>query len=577
MTSVTGMESTQISPKELPKSFNDWPNFQGFNSTYQEHSPVELKVKGNIPAWAAGVLYRTGTGASEVETDSGKTFKVHHWFDGLAVVHRFQILPPDSEHDSVRVLYNSRSTCDGLIEKIRKTGDVGQVTFGRKYEPCTSFFKKVMSIFQPNQLGCSKPDERSMSVTLSTNFPGLSATGERQHHGHASGIQTLCNKTDANAFQMLDPETLEPVGLASQTTLHPDLKGPLSSAHARSDPITGDVFNYNLDLGPKPTYRIFRVSSTGKTSILASFHADAAYLHSFFLSKHYVVLCVWNSFFTASGASILWKKNIVDALADYDPSRPARWYVVDRRPPEEGGQGLVAIYESDHFYCFHTINAFEEASADGSTVDIVADLVTYPNLDTLKKLYLPNLISTSPATAEYAKASVNPVLKRFRLSSIPLTPVKTAKQAVLELTSEPLKCPELPTINPAYVLRRHRYVYGVVNTGKSTFFDSLVKYDTETGATLTWSEHGQTAGEAIFVPRRGTEAADNLDEDDGILLTVVLDGPAGRSYLLALDPKTMTETGRAELDGPVGFAFHGTHVPAAGKGFGGAEGRGLDF
>ncbi|KAL1967444.1 hypothetical protein VTN77DRAFT_3229 [Rasamsonia byssochlamydoides] len=575
--------SVEMPSKELPKSFNDWPNFQGFNSPYQEHSPVKLKVKGNIPAWAAGVLYRTGTSASEIETDSGKTFKVHHWFDGLAVVHRFQILPPDSEHDSVRVLYNSRSTCDGLIERIRKTGDVGKITFGRKYDPCTSYFKKVMSIFQPYQPG-SKPDERSMSVTLSVNFPGLSSTGEKQHHGHASGIQTLCNKTDVNAFQMLDPETLEPVGLASQTTLHPDLKGILSSAHAKSDPITGDVFNYNLDLGPKPTYRIFRVSaSTGETSILATFHADAAYLHSFVLSKHYVVLCVWNSFFTAGGASILWKQNIVDALADYDSSRPARWYVVDRCSPEEGGQGLVATYESDHFYCFHTINAFEETSSDGSSVDIVADLATYPNLDTLKKLYLPNLISTSPAAAAYANSGdhcLRPVLKRFRLSSIPSTPVTTARRATLELTSEPLKCPELPTINPAYVLRRHRYVYGVVNTGKSTFFDSLVKYDTETGATLTWSEHGQTAGEAIFVPRRREEGTgdDSEDEDDGILLTVVLDGPAGRSYLLALDPKTMTETGRAELDGPVGFAFHGTHVSALGsEGIGGAKGRGLDY
>jgi torulene dioxygenase len=481
-------------------------------------------------------------------------------------------------------VYNSRSTCDGLIEQIRKTGDAGGITFGRKYDPCKSFFKKVMSTFQPAFEG-TDPNERNMSITLSVNFPGISPTGERGHNGHDSGIQTLCNRTDTNSFQMLDPETLEPVGLTSQTALHPDLQGPMSCAHAKSDPVTGDVFNYNLQFGMRPTYRIFCVSaSTGKTSVLASFHADAAYLHSFFLSKHYVILCVWNSFFTLGGAKILWTRNVVDAMADYDPSRPARWYVVDRRSPEEGGQGLVATYESDHFYCFHTINAFEEASADGSSIDIVADLSSYPNLDTLKKTYLPNLISTSPDATTYADVDtycLRPQLKRFRLQSIPLTPVKTPRKAKLELTSEPMKCPELPTINPAYVLRRHRYIYGVVDTGKSTFFDSLIKYDIETGETLTWSQHGQTAGEAIFVPRRRTaeEAiGDSQDEDDGILLSVVLDGPAGSSYLLVLDPKTMTETGRAELDGPVGFGFHGTHVSALGsEGIGGAEGRGLDY
>jgi torulene dioxygenase len=504
---------------------------------------------------------------------------VQHWFDGLSVVHRFQILAPDSEHASVRVLYNSRSTCDGLIETIRKVGgDPRMISFGRKYDPCTSYFKKVMSTFQP---GPPKPDEYTMSVTLSANFPGLSARGEKQPHGHASGIQTLCNKTDGSRIQMLDPETLEPIGIASQAVLHPDLKGPFSSAHAKSDPVTGDVFNYNLEIGIRSMYRIFRVSaSTGKTSILACLYADAAYIHSFFLSKHYIVLCVWNSFFAASDASILLKDNFIDSLAEYDSSRPAQWYVVDRRPSDEGGQGLVAMYESEPFFCYHTINAFEETSADGSSTDLVADLVTYPNLDTLKRLYLPNLLSTSPAAAALAdpsNLSIRPELKRFRLSSIPLS-LKTAQEAILERTSEPFTCPELPTINPAYVLRHHRYVYGVLDTGKSTLFDGLVKYNTETGATLTWSQHGQTAGEAIFVPRqRGTEANDGQDEDDGILLSVVLDGPAGRSYLLALDPKTMTEIGRAELDGPVGFGFHGTHIAVPGsEDISRPDGRSLD-
>jgi torulene dioxygenase len=466
-----------------------------------------------------------------------------------------------------------------LIETIRKVGgDPRMISFGRKYDPCTSYFKKVMSTFQPGQPQIG-PDDSNMSVTLTANFPGLSARGEKQQHGHASGIQTLCNKTDASRIQMLDPQTLEPIGLTLQTVLHPDLKGQLSSAHAKSDPITGDVFNFNLEFGIRPTYRIFRVSaSTGETSILATLHADAAYIHSFFLSKHYVVLCIWNSFFKTSEGSVLFKDNFIDSLADYDSSRPAQWYVVDRRSIEEGGRGLIAIYESDPFFCYHTINAFEETTADGSSTDIVADLVTYPNLDTLKRLFLPNLISTSSAAATLAhrsNLSIRPELKRFRLPFIPSSPVQTAQKATLELTSEPFKCPELPTINPSYVLQPHRYVYGLLDTCKSTFFDGLVKYDTKTGATLTWSQHGQTAGEAIFVPRpRETGANNEQDENNGILLSVVLDGPVGRSYLLALDPKTMTETGRAELDGVVGFGFHGTHISYAGKSE--PNGRSLD-
>ncbi|PGH30120.1 hypothetical protein GX50_07097 [[Emmonsia] crescens] len=600
------------------KPFSDWPNHQGFNSTYEERTPVELNVTGDIPAWAAGVLYRTGTGRSEIETDQKEIFKVAHWFDGMSVVHRFQILPPDAAHPSVRVFYNSRSCCDGLIERVRKTGKGKEMSFGAQYEPCTSYFQKVMSLFRPapSRTGA---DQQSMSITLSVNFPGVSSTATKKTSGHASGIQTLTNKTDSANFQTIDPETLEPIGLASQEILHPDLKGPISAAHAKSDPVTGDVYNFNLQLGKCPIYHVFHVSAaTGKTSILATItSARAAYLHSFFLTENYVILCVWNSFYTVGGLSIIWHKNIIDAMADYDPSKPAVWYVIDRRPADKGGKGLVATYKSDPFFCFHTINAYEEPSPDGSGgTDIVADLTTYNNLDVIKRFYLSNIVSTSPDAPKFAAGVDNAsrgTYTRFRLPSLPLPsssssssskPTKSKskskpKRATLEFKADTSNSPELPSLNPHYITRRHRYIYGVTDTGKSTFIDGLVKFDTETKQAIHWLEWGQNAGEPIFVPRvkmpkqggeSGSESGSEveaegdakgegekegdpelLDEDDGVLLSVVLDGLKGKSYLLVLDAKTMKEVGRAELAGPIGFGFHGTHVSTV------RGGRGLDF
>ena len=58
------------------------------------------------------------------------------------------------------------------------------------------------------------------------------------------------------------------------------------------------------------------------------------------------------------------------------------------------------------------------------------------------------------------------------------------------------------------------------------------------------------------------------DEDRGVLLSAVLDGIGGRSYLLCLDARTMREVGRADVDGVVGFGFHGCHVPSGGEGRG---------
>lgn len=395
---------------------------------------------------------------------------------------------------------------------------------------------------------------------MSLNFPGLAANGQKvERPRDARDKMTLCNKTDANMLQFLDPETLEPVGIAHQETLHPDLKGVGSAAHAKSDPVTGDVYNYNLDFGRTGTYRIWRASaSTGKTSVLATFYHTPAYVHSLFLTKNYVVMCVWNSFYKAGGASVLWTKNLLDAMA-FDGKQSTTWFVIDKKSPEQGGKGVIAKYNSDAFFSFHTINAYEEASTtqQGAT-DIVCDLITYENMDVLHHFYVDNIMSDLPKAHAAKKAMPStaiPNYRRYRLPAIPSAPKSSQSKAIIEVESTKVDAFELPIINSRFVTKKHRYMYGITDTGKSTFIDGLVKYDADTNTILRWSVHGQSPGEAIFVADPASEV-----EDGGVLLSVVLDGPGGKSYLLVLDAKTMTEIGRAHVDGVIGFGFHGLHV-----------------
>jgi torulene dioxygenase len=139
----------------------------------------------------------------------------------------------------------------------------------------------------------------------------------------------------------------------------------------------------------------------------------------------------------------------------------------------------------------------------------------------------------------------------------PFTPGADVKEAVLELSVPKLKVGELPTINPRFVTREHRFVYGIVNRGYSSFLDGICKTDTKTGEAIYWDERGCTPGEAIFVAD-----PQGKGEDEGVLLSVVLDGRKKgeeSSFLLVLDAKTMREMGRAEVGGVVGFGFHGCH------------------
>ncbi|KAF1811712.1 hypothetical protein P152DRAFT_482743 [Eremomyces bilateralis CBS 781.70] len=579
-----------------PEKYEEWPNAKGAQPQFEQKDPIKLKVTGHIPSYAIGTLLRTGPGAHEIETEKG-LFKLSHWFDGLSMVHKFKI---ENDSDQVKVSYSSRFIVDQLIETIRKTGSTEGFTFGQKQDPCQSYFKKLMSVFTaaPPSSTQGGREGSNIGVTISANMPGFGPFGPDQAEtskNHASGISTLVTKTDRNAYQHLNPETLEPAGVAIQTSLHPELIGQLSSAHAKSDPDTGDIFNYNLELSSDPTYRIFRVSATtGKTDILAKFKATPAYIHSLFLTQNYVVLCVWNSHLSARGASILWNKNVLDSISPLNPRYPAKWYIVDRKH----GRGLVSVYDTPAFYAFHATNAWEEPSkTNPGQTDIIAEIPAFDSIDVLKRFYYENLISSEPGALKYAGKAGNiarPKYRRYRLPDIPQPALQnghanghTRSKSILPSSSSPktlkgrvvFEVPftasmELPTINPKYLARPHRYIYGICDRGISpSFVDGLVKLDTYAythpsaadaadAKPLYWSQYAHSPGEAIFIAD-----PEGTAEDDGVLLSVVLDGIKGYSYLLVLDAKTMTEVGRAELgEGRcVGFGFHGTHVRPAGR------------
>ncbi|KAF8419309.1 carotenoid oxygenase [Tirmania nivea] len=557
--SLFGSSKLQAASGKTKGQSQDWPNAIGFKFHKDVTAPVQLHIIGEFPDYVRGTLYRIGPGGHEVETDSKGTFSIDHWFDSLSQIHRFHIV------DSKAITYNSRHTCDSLVEQYRRQGGIGNLySFGQGRDPCRSVFSKFMSVFKASVIPISEnsPSSMNIGVTVSTDYPGLPSTTPSEN------TKNLYAKTDKAAFQELHPETLEPIGLADQAFLHPALKGPLSAAHARTDPETGDVFNYNLELGSQTTYRVFKVHKvSGKAVILATIQdAPAAYIHSFFLSKKYVILCVWNSHFAYRGAAILWKKNIMDAMSPYDGNKKAKFYVIDRT---DNMDGVVGVYESDAFFAFHTVNAWEEERVDGRGEDIICEVTSLNSLDILKKFYFHNLLG-NPKEAEDWLRRKEPRMARFRLESVgtktPQEPVKKRagyscgfkiEEALREYTTTEEQNFELATINPDYLCKPHRFTYGLNTLGASTLLENIIKYDSHSHTSIMWSEQGHTPGEPIFIanPNSITGA-----EDDGVLLSVVLDGHKGKSYLLCLDARDLKEVARAEMDSVVPLGFHGKYV-----------------
>lgn len=538
----------------------NWPIEKGFDNDWEQHEPVALTVKGDFPAYAAGVLYRTGPIGYKIQTEEGKTWEAGHWFDGLSCVHKFKI--DCYEGEPAQVTYQSRRTCDEYLEIVKKTGTVDGITFGAKRDPCKSIFAKIFTMYTATR------STKNIGVTLSINLPGFGYVKDAEKasangHSNSNGIQTLHAKTDNMVIKKINPETLEPEGIAVQTSLHPDLVGQLSASHAKSDPVTGDVFNFNLKLGPISTYRVFRTNaSTGTTDILATFTGKPCYIHSIFLTENHVVLCIWNSHLTWGGISVLYHKNMHDAIM-FDPSKKAMWYVIDRTP---ANKGLVAIYESDPFFCFHTVNAFETPSpSDPSKIDIITELSGYDNTDVIHSFYYQNLINMSKDTTGKKKSTTClPWQAQYRLASVNSgVPHTTVQPAERLFKSDKAKSMELPTINPLYLTKRHRYSYGCTDRGKSAFMDGIIKFDNVTQDGIIWECEGHTPGEAIFVAD-----PEGTAEDDGVLLSVVLDGFVEKSYLLCLNAKDLSVLGRADMPEAMAFGFHGVHK-AHGRVYGG--------
>lgn len=586
-----------------------------FDNLTEHRGPIQLKVRGYIPSWVAGSLYRTGPGVSKVENVSGApngALHIRHWFDGLAHTHRFDIMSdPGNDNDNdgtgtgtgpTKVLYSSRRQCHDWIEHVQKNGTIDMLTFAQRSDPCVGIFGKIMSSWKAIQRERQPRSINNIGVTVQLSVPGLQSASSAAKHadtatkGSHRSNQTVWLGTDANMLREIDSETLEPLQFAAQSDLHPSLDGPFTCAHAERCPLTGDYFNINIKPGPVAIYRVFRVSAgSGQTEILAEFSRvdlPAAYLHSFCLSEHFVVLRVPSSHLKTYGLGVIWEKNILDAIVPFEEKNVCRWFVIDRLC----GRGVVAEFTTAAGFHFHSVNCFEEpfggdARGPGHKVNVFCDVIDYPTTNILHALsydvmmnrdgkaksawgdpekaenMLPRLARwkftvSLPIPAEISQNSWSawswfPLSWLSNIFQLPVQPERPQPEEMLTIFSP--HAGELPTINPAYHTRPYRYIYSLSMSCLSTLVDGIIRTDTKTRSVLRWNNpHGHTPGEAIFVTRPGATR-----EDDGVLLSVVLDGVAGKSYLLCLDAGTMCEKGRAEMDFAVGFGFHGVHVTNA--------------
>lgn len=83
-------------------------------------------------------------------------------------------------------------------------------------------------------------------------------------------------------------------------------------------------------------------------------------------------------------------------------------------------------------------------------------------------------------------------------------------------------------------------------------FGKIVKVNVETSEFVAWEEPGGFASEPVFVKAPGGK-----EEDDGVILSCVINVDDQTTSLLVLDAKDLKELGRGVVGGVTPVTLHG--------------------
>lgn len=494
-----------------------------------------LSVIGELPKYIAGNLFRNGPGTFEVAHTDGEVTSFKHWFDGISMLHRFKI-----DGATGTVAYMSRTTAPAMVRaaaSVPKRKYNPGITFG-VMDPCKGIFGKAMSMFT----SATKDPKGERLANIGVTVEVVPGKGLLSRSDMPTGY-----RIDAESLEVAEFESwsaLEVVGADGTTGRSGGLAGNMSAAHGEFDEETGEYFNFTYQFGKEPvTYKVFRVGADGRAEVLAQIPYRATYCHSIALTKKYVVLVLYPEF--VNGPTVLFEKSLMGAMS-FDASVGTKFFVISREEKR-----LVATYSAPSFWAFHVVNSF-----DGDAGEVCIDLCSYKDGNIINELYVENLRTKEPSFFSDA------TIRRYTLLGLeeaiaapePPTGMTVSEREVCHSSVE------LVRINQAAHLKDYQYAYGpgpgfkdAVDATSAVYpMSKLLKIDVKSGQSLEWSAADHHCSEAIFVP----DPASN-SEDAGSLLSVCHDGATGKSFLLVLDAKNMTEVARAYSPMHVPAGFHG--------------------
>ncbi|XP_072281947.1 carotenoid-cleaving dioxygenase, mitochondrial-like isoform X2 [Pyxicephalus adspersus] len=482
------------------------PLYQTVEETPQ---PIPTNITGTIPQWIQGSLMRNGPGKFEFGDHN-----YNHWFDGMALMHKFTIA-------NGNVTYMSKFLQSNAYKSNESENRIVVSEFGTLStpDPCKNLFQRFLSTFE-----ISEPTDNG-----NINFVKYK--------------KDYCVSTETNIMRKVDPVTLQTKEEVNWTKF---IAVNGATAHPHYDPC-GTTYNMGNSYGKHGTfYNIIKVpvqesedeATLHGAEVVCSIPAvdkwNPSYYHSFGMTENYIVFIEQSIKMSLLGIITGKIRGIpISDCLSWDPNCDTIFHVANKHT----GKLHSIKYHTKASAMFHQINAYEDQDC------IVLDLCCQDDGNALHLFQLQNLRKSGKALDEFFSTLAKSLPRRFvlplnvdshtpkniNISPLDYTTATAVKQDLGKVwcthenlyneTFEEVGSLEFPAINYSkYNTKKYQYFYGCGL--QHLIGSSLIKMDVVT-----------------------KEMKDKT------------------TFLLILDAKAFTEIARAEIPVPMPYGFHGIFLP----------------
>ncbi|KAJ3456149.1 hypothetical protein MRS44_016172 [Fusarium solani] len=540
-------------------------------NTPETTEEVKCPIIGHWPKWLDGTLIRMGSGRFTVplsEDGSKPNAVLQHFFDGLAILHKFRM-------SNGQVYYSSRHTAEGVVRKAARDGFLTTTMFGLNantplidaQDPCSALLGAQQSLYLPQ--GHLLPDEVNINVVprRGMHIPDRQNPHDRGTPAQTPEKQEILVHTDFNMLQVCNAKTLEPKRMLTYAQIDPELAGYGVCAHPCKDRKRGMTFNYIID----PVTNVLSIFALDYRSNPASLlwktplPCEPCYIHSLAMTDKFVAFIRNPIHMDVSDV----KKPVMEML-EYEPDSPTQIFVLEKM----SGKHIATYHSADGFMFFHSVNAYDFVDEKSGDTNIHVDVCSYPgNYIPFREYGLSNVVDP-------ARPYQDGTLVRYELEAVNLADIEKPGRVIVA-AAIPGVASELPRISKRVSMQPgYRYVYSTAGNGgaapgtsvpigrlgnglkvvQGAFFGSLAKFDWQTGTYKRWQPpNGDSCpSEPIFIERPGA-----TEEDDGVVLTIVINKEGTHSILVVLDGHSFTEIARADMPQVYSLGPHGTFIEGA--------------